>query len=135
MTNVILNSVLTCPDCGHAKNETMPTDACQWFYECKECHTVLRPKPGDCCVFCSYGSVPCPPIQSGSSHLLPARNLKVRTHCRGGPRPFLVAQVVRRSEWDDRAAYRIASNTSRSAGFGLEAETAHLKRYLGITQT
>ncbi|PVY57407.1 hypothetical protein C8D04_2692 [Simplicispira sp. 125] len=43
----------------------MPTDACQWFYECEECHTVLRPKPGDCCVFCSYGSVPCPPIQSG----------------------------------------------------------------------
>ncbi len=41
--------------------------------------------------------------------------------------------MVRRSEWDDRAAYRIASNTSRSAGFGLEAETAHLKRYLGIT--
>ncbi|MDD2796322.1 MAG: GDCCVxC domain-containing (seleno)protein [Acidocella sp.] len=24
---------------------------------------MLRPKPGDCCVLCSYGSVPCPPIQ------------------------------------------------------------------------
>ena len=24
---------------------------------------ALRPKPGDCCVFCSYGSVPCPPVQ------------------------------------------------------------------------
>ncbi|MGB5185335.1 MAG: GDCCVxC domain-containing (seleno)protein [Xanthobacteraceae bacterium] len=23
----------------------------------------LRPKPGDCCVFCPYGSVPCPSIQ------------------------------------------------------------------------
>jgi len=23
-------------------------------------------KPGDCCVFCSYGSVPCPPIQAGN---------------------------------------------------------------------
>jgi hypothetical protein len=23
----------------------------------------LRPKPGDCCVFCSFGSVKCPPIQ------------------------------------------------------------------------
>ena len=41
----------------------MPTDACQWFYECEQCHTVLKPKPGDCCVFCSYGTVPCPPIQ------------------------------------------------------------------------
>jgi hypothetical protein len=28
---------------------------------------MLRPKPGDCCVFCSYGSVPCPPIQAERS--------------------------------------------------------------------
>ena len=39
------------------------TDACQWRYECEQCHAMLRPKPGDCCVYCSYGSVPCPPIQ------------------------------------------------------------------------
>jgi hypothetical protein len=25
---------------------------------------MLRPKKGDCCVFCSYGSVLCPPIQA-----------------------------------------------------------------------
>lgn len=56
-------STLTCPQCGHEKTETMPTDACQWFYECRQCHAVLRPLPGDCCVYCSYGSVPCPPIQ------------------------------------------------------------------------
>lgn len=59
-----LVSVLTCPHCGHAKRETMPTDACQFFYECENCHTVLRPKPGDCCVFCSFGSVRCPPVQA-----------------------------------------------------------------------
>jgi hypothetical protein len=41
----------------------MPDDACQFFYECRNCKTLLRPKPGDCCVFCSYGSVKCPPIQ------------------------------------------------------------------------
>ena len=63
MSEVILQSTLTCPQCGRAKTETMPTDACQWFYECEQCHTVLKPKPGDCCVYCSYGSVPCPPIQ------------------------------------------------------------------------
>ena len=40
----------------------MPTDACQFFYECKGCGVLLKPKTGDCCVFCSYGSVPCPPI-------------------------------------------------------------------------
>ncbi len=42
----------------------MPVDACQYFYECTGCGTLLRPKPGDCCVFCSYGSVPCPAIQT-----------------------------------------------------------------------
>jgi len=59
----VLTSTLTCPVCGFSKTETMPTDACQWFYECKQCKTLLKPKPGDCCVFCSYGDVPCPPIQ------------------------------------------------------------------------
>src|SRR3974377_1480947 len=56
-----LESVITCPKCGTAKLEWMPTDACQFFYECTGCGAMLRPKPGDCCVFCSYGSVPCPP--------------------------------------------------------------------------
>jgi hypothetical protein len=62
---VILNSTLTCPACGTAKIETMSADACQYFYECTGCGALLRPQPGDCCVFCSYGSVPCPPIQAG----------------------------------------------------------------------
>jgi hypothetical protein len=59
----VLESVLTCPQCGNAKAEVMPTDACQFFYECEQCKTVLRPLAGDCCVFCSYGSVECPPMQ------------------------------------------------------------------------
>ena len=63
MTSAVLASTLTCPTCGHAKSEVMPSDACQWFYECEACHALLRPLPGDCCVFCSYGTVPCPPIQ------------------------------------------------------------------------
>jgi len=58
-----LKSVITCPNCGHQKEETMPTDACQFFYECESCKTLLKPKEGDCCVYCSFGSVPCPPIQ------------------------------------------------------------------------
>jgi hypothetical protein len=61
MTQLI--STLTCPVCGHPSMETMPVDACQFFYECKGCGELLKPKTGDCCVFCSYGSVPCPPIQ------------------------------------------------------------------------
>lgn len=58
-----LRSTLTCPHCGKQTTETMPTDACQFFYDCQGCGALLRPKEGDCCVFCSYGSVPCPPIQ------------------------------------------------------------------------
>ncbi len=63
MRDVALDSILTCPHCGHAKRETMPTDACQFYYQCEHCNTLLRPKAGDCCVFCSYGSVKCPPMQ------------------------------------------------------------------------
>lgn len=62
-----LISVLTCPECGAKASEKMPQDACQWFYQCKRCGEVLRPKPGDCCVFCSYGTVPCPPVQAGTT--------------------------------------------------------------------
>jgi len=64
---VVLESKLTCPSCGHVETETMPTDACQWFYECKSCQTVLKPLEGDCCVYCSYATVQCPPIQEGKS--------------------------------------------------------------------
>jgi len=64
---IILESTLTCPECGHKETETMPTDYCQWFFECKGCGVLLKPKKSDCCVFCSYGSVPCPPIQQGKS--------------------------------------------------------------------
>ena len=58
-----LESTLTCPQCGHCSAETMPTDACLFFWECPGCSARLKPKTGDCCVFCSYGSVPCPPVQ------------------------------------------------------------------------
>ena len=60
---VTLHSVITCPECGATSQEVMPTDACIAFYECNGCHKVLRPLAGDCCVFCSFGSVRCPPIQ------------------------------------------------------------------------
>lgn len=63
MSGPILRSTLSCPHCGHKKTETMPVDACVWFYECERCHALLRPLPGDCCVFCSFGDVPCPPGQ------------------------------------------------------------------------
>jgi hypothetical protein len=61
---MIRQSTITCPACGRRKQEIMPTDACLVVYPCSNCGAQLRPKAGDCCVFCSYGSVPCPPVQS-----------------------------------------------------------------------
>ena len=63
MESLQLNSIIRCPLCGFDSEELMPTDACQFLYACPQCHTVSRPLPGDCCVFCSYGSVACPPVQ------------------------------------------------------------------------
>ncbi len=65
--SIVLKSIITCPVCGYKKEETMPVDACQYFYKCEKCKSVLKPLPGDCCVFCSYGSVKCPPVQNGTS--------------------------------------------------------------------
>ena len=65
--NINLQSIITCPKCDHKKEETMPTDACQYFYDCENCGEVLKPKKGDCCVYCSYGSVKCSPIQQGET--------------------------------------------------------------------
>lgn len=63
MTAATLESTLMCPGCGAASAEVMPTDACLFFWHCPACGLRVRPKAGDCCVFCSYGSVACPPRQ------------------------------------------------------------------------
>jgi hypothetical protein len=67
-----LDSTIACPSCGYQSTEAAPTDACQYFYECKGCGALLKPKPGDCCVFCSYGDAPCPPIQAARENGGPA---------------------------------------------------------------
>ncbi|HTQ13833.1 MAG TPA: GDCCVxC domain-containing (seleno)protein [Rhizomicrobium sp.] len=63
MAEPIATCELVCPDCGAKHIETMPADACIRIYECRGCGSVLRPRAGDCCVFCSHGSRPCPPVQ------------------------------------------------------------------------
>ena len=49
MKPILFKSTITCPECGFQKEETMPEDSCQFFYECEKCKTVLKPKEGDCC--------------------------------------------------------------------------------------
>lgn len=75
---MIYQSIITCPYCEFQKEEKMPTNACLFFYECVQCHKRLKPKKGDCCVFCSYGTVPCPPIQQDNDK---CRNTKDDTAC------------------------------------------------------
>ncbi|MGA7081999.1 MAG: GDCCVxC domain-containing (seleno)protein, partial [Pseudolabrys sp.] len=67
-------STITCPECGYQASEQMPTDACQLSYDCRSCGERLKPKAGDCCVFCSYGTMPCPPTQLNRSHSAPRKD-------------------------------------------------------------
>jgi hypothetical protein len=62
-----LEVTLTCPACGHASLEIMPTDRCVAFHECGGCHALITPKPGDCCVFCSYADTRCPFVQDDTA--------------------------------------------------------------------
>lgn len=59
-----LGSTVTCPECGFKKEEEMATESCLFYYKCVNCGKIIRPKPGDDCVFCSYGSKNCPPKQA-----------------------------------------------------------------------
>jgi len=56
-------ATLTCPHCHSKQVAEMPTDACQYFYKCIHCGEMVKPKTGDCCVFCSYADSKCPPKQ------------------------------------------------------------------------
>ena len=64
MTLAAITATITCPACGGTATEPMPVDACRYRYTCSHCGVSLRPRPGDCCVFCSYGNVACPPKQA-----------------------------------------------------------------------
>jgi hypothetical protein len=67
----------------------MPSDACVVIHDCAGCGARLTPETGDCCVFCSWGDTPCPPVQiegkccggavddaSNQGHMQPGMTLK-----------------------------------------------------------
>jgi ribosomal protein L32 len=101
---MILQSTITCPNCGSVNTETMPTDACQFFYNCGNCGVRLKPKAGDCCVFCSYGDVPCPPIQEARE------NEPYCEKCQGTAK---ITDRTKNLEWFNLPAYA-ASDRPRS---------------------
>ena len=63
MEAVLDVSVITCPACGFAREEVMPATSCAIMYRCTKCGASLWPAEGDCCVYCTYGSVPCQAVQ------------------------------------------------------------------------
>jgi hypothetical protein len=62
-----LRVAVTCPSCGAVSEATMPIDRCVLAYDCAACQAVLTRRPGDCCVFCSYGDRRCPFVQDAIS--------------------------------------------------------------------
>jgi hypothetical protein len=62
--SMIAEATITCPTCGASIIGTIPTDTCEYFYECTGCGALRRPRRGDCRVFCSYGTVPRPSMQT-----------------------------------------------------------------------
>ena len=115
-----LKSTITCPVCGHANAETMPIDACQYFYDCKGCGAVLRPKAGDCCVFCSYGTLPCPPVQVVREGAEQDRQTDGEKGCQRPPRARQKqeGEDARRSEREDVRNDHPDENTGSFFGSG-----------------
>jgi hypothetical protein len=61
-----LKSTIICPECGVTHDEKMPVDHCLVTYTCTFCGVTLNPLEGDCCVFCSFGTNPCPGVHEES---------------------------------------------------------------------
>jgi hypothetical protein len=60
----------------------MPEDSSQFFYECEKCKTVIKSKQGDCCVYCSYRTLACPPVhenKKGDNFFIVLKKLKELT--------------------------------------------------------
>ena len=63
MTITILQTIMKCPNCRTTETVTMDPKIPGDFFTCKECEKTHEPRLGDCCVYCSYGSVNCPAVQ------------------------------------------------------------------------
>jgi len=74
VTGTTAYAVITCPQCDARAREAMPENACLHFYKCSACGATLRPRHGDCCVFCSYGDTVCPPRCEASADPRPMRS-------------------------------------------------------------
>lgn len=56
---LVRNTNLTCPFCGFREKLEIPADYCLISHRCGNCKMHIKPTPGDCCIFCSFGDVLC----------------------------------------------------------------------------
>jgi len=68
MNNLKKTTTISCPVCKFKSEVQMDPEEPLQFYFCEECGARLKPKPGDCCVYKSYGSVPCVATQKGKKN-------------------------------------------------------------------
>ncbi|WP_293596999.1 MULTISPECIES: GDCCVxC domain-containing (seleno)protein [unclassified Polynucleobacter] len=54
-----LHTTITCPNCRGQESLEISQGYSQHLYRCPSCSTILKPKSGDCCIFCSFGSLDC----------------------------------------------------------------------------
>ena len=97
-------SILTCPDCEHSSEEHIPRDYWVILHRCRSCNKMLKPHAGNCCVFCSYGSVKCNGEQNSAIGALKViwsgfNSLK--------PTQWSTPQVANNSTWLDAWAYQL----------------------------
>ena len=61
--SVILETVMTCPSCHAKEKQTMWPHFIESVFVCNKCNKPHLQIPDRCCIYCSYGSIECPPIQ------------------------------------------------------------------------
>jgi hypothetical protein len=59
ITPLVQHSTITCPQCHAAEILEIPKGSSQHLYRCRACSAILKPKSGDCCIFCSFGDIDC----------------------------------------------------------------------------
>ncbi|HJZ48918.1 MAG TPA: GDCCVxC domain-containing (seleno)protein [Roseiflexaceae bacterium] len=76
---MVFESTITYPFCGTAAIQVMPANTCVVICTCRGCGQVLRPAPGDCCVFYSYAE-PCDGDTREDSYAAPY-TVNMAPHC------------------------------------------------------
>lgn len=81
-----ISAELVCPQCSQRISKTIAPSAFIVCHTCPGCSTVIRPRPGEGCVFSSYGNAGLFFEKANSARCLPARGK--RFHVVVGASPF-----------------------------------------------